>query len=655
MRQSLAALTLVVCLVAACEDDPLRPPGSIAVVLTTTGVDADASYELRAGGRAITVASTVQTVEIYDVRAGTHQVVLGDLAGNCTVAGGASRSVSVTSGAATSVEFAVACVAVTGVLNYSVLLTGDELDADGFTVRVNTGGPQVLMPNVQRFVSGLPAGDVTLTLSGIATNCTVGGANPRVVRVNTGGAVRDTARTIFQVTCVRRPGDVRVTVQTIGADLDADGYTIFIGGVSSGAIASNGTATVSFGNGSYAIQLGGIAGNCAATGGASKPVTILTGAVTDVHFEIVCAPITRIEVDVQTTGVDPDANGYAIAVQGPEVNLADHVAASGTVVFAPLRPAAYTVSIADVAPNCEVAGATSRTVTTTAGTTRLNLAVTCATLQMIAYAAIIQEDWDIFVSKADGSDTRRLTTTFDHEYEPSWSSSGRIAYTRQDAADNAEIYAMNADGSAQTRLTNNAAGDRSPVWSPDGTRIAFVSDRDGNREIYVMNADGSNVTRLTNSPLDDADPSWSPDGTKIAFARGACVPSCDPDVYVMDANGGNVVRLTDAGYSFQPAWSPDGTRIAFVRNNNACGADRAFCWTDIYVMSATGTNVSLVLTNELYNGSPAWSPTGTRLLVAVGWFDMMGSGTDLVVVRPDGSDLVTIRSGWYADGPVWRP
>ena len=72
-----------------------------------------------------------------------------------------------------------------------------------------------------------------------------------------------------------------------------------------------------------------------------------------------------------------------------------------------------------------------------------------------------------------------------------WSPDGsRIAFSSF-RDDNDEIYVMNADGTNLRRMTNHPAKDRYPAWSPDGQRLAFSSHRDGNDEIYVMNADGT--------------------------------------------------------------------------------------------------------------------------------------------------------------------
>jgi Tol biopolymer transport system component len=89
-----------------------------------------------------------------------------------------------------------------------------------------------------------------------------------------------------------------------------------------------------------------------------------------------------------------------------------------------------------------------------------------------------------------------------------WSPDGSkiVFYGGRD--DNRDIYVMNADGSNPTRLTNDPAQDRYPTWSPDGLRIAFTSNRDGDDEIYVMSADGTGLVRFTRSPGLDVLDDW---------------------------------------------------------------------------------------------------------------------------------------------------
>ena len=65
--------------------------------------------------------------------------------------------------------------------------------------------------------------------------------------------------------------------------------------------------------------------------------------------------------------------------------------------------------------------------------------------------------------------------------------------------DDDEIFVARADGSERRNITNDPANDWGPDWSPDGSTIVFNSDRDGGRlRGYLVDPDGSNLR-----PLDD--------------------------------------------------------------------------------------------------------------------------------------------------------
>ncbi len=133
----------------------------------------------------------------------------------------------------------------------------------------------------------------------------------------------------------------------------------------------------------------------------------------------------------------------------------------------------------------------------------------------------------IYVINANGTAMRPLTMDNLMPYEnihSAWSPDGtRIAFS-SNRDDDYDIYVMNADGSNVTRLIDSPGDDFSPAWSPDGMCITFTSYRDGNAELYAMNADGSHQTRLTNSPATEASPAWQPN-SQPALASAPAPPA----------------------------------------------------------------------------------------------------------------------------------
>jgi len=290
----------------------------------------------------------------------------------------------------------------------------------------------------------------------------------------------------------------------------------------------------------------------------------------------------------------------------------------------------------------------------------------------------------------------------------------RIAFVSR-RADNVDVYVVHADGTRERRLTEHPGRDEAPAWSPDGSRIAFVSNRDHagdalrDYELYVMAADGSGERRLTDDRLGQGRPQWlrdgrivvtvcgedlrtcrleavhpddgrrepfgaatpqaalfggsvSPDGSLLAYAQpaeGAFWDARSFDVWLDAVAGGQARRLTiDPANDWGPDWSPEGGHIAFVSDRDRLGRclfhDCVGHAPEIYVMDAHGENERRLTRNPASDGSPTWSPDGTR--IAFARIPSESSHYDVHVMNADGGCETRITTGraweWQPD---WDP
>ncbi len=99
----------------------------------------------------------------------------------------------------------------------------------------------------------------------------------------------------------------------------------------------------------------------------------------------------------------------------------------------------------------------------------------------------------------------------------------------------------------------------------------------------------------------------------------------------------------------QLTWSPDGRRLAFV----ATPADSPSASTEVFTIDADGSNLAQVTHNDVDDGSPAWSPDGTRLALRVEAVGATAPADSSVVVMPvNGSEATVLGPG---SNPVWSP
>ncbi|MFA5802672.1 MAG: hypothetical protein WC911_09400 [Thermoleophilia bacterium] len=152
-------------------------------------------------------------------------------------------------------------------------------------------------------------------------------------------------------------------------------------------------------------------------------------------------------------------------------------------------------------------------------------------------------------------------------YEPSLSPDGQWVVFEShelDVDDNGIIVKYMLDGTIPYQnLTNPGEDCRQSNWSPAGDKILYQKVDDGQWEIWIMNIDGTNHQKVTSGSGDKTDASFSPDGQWILYS------SNEPglafaNLFITPASGGNAIRITHyEGYDGAPAWSPDGKKIVF--------------------------------------------------------------------------------------------
>ena len=203
------AIPLVGLALNACGDgeNVIAPPttGTLQVTTVTSGAEPDPDgYSIQIDAAAASPIGNAETRTFSDVAAGDHSLQLGGLAANCT-ADGLTKSTTVTARTTATVTFAVTCTGTS--IRVTTATTGAPLDTDGYSLSVDGGAGQAIGINASLTLS-VSAGDHSVAVAGLASNCTIAEVNPRPVTVSAGAQ----ASVSFTVTCAPPTGEIRWTL-----------------------------------------------------------------------------------------------------------------------------------------------------------------------------------------------------------------------------------------------------------------------------------------------------------------------------------------------------------------------------------------------------------------------------------------------------------
>ncbi len=231
---------------------------------------------------------------------------------------------------------------------------------------------------------------------------------------------------------------------------------------------------------------------------------------------------------------------------------------------------------------------------------------------------------------------------------------GLIAYIGTDF----NIYTIDQAGENKVALTEDASppiGEdpgkiyQFPVWSPQSDQLAFVGiggpsgvlDSVG---LYTASPDG---TGLNSVDLDVREIPyylfWSPDGHQISFLSTSA-SGASQVLKLMQTEAGDV-QIVDTGSPYYWDWSPDGLKLAIHAGGQQGGR------LSFLTLAPNVVEEGLSFRPSLFQ-APAWSPDGSRLLLAVEDGENAGR---LILTDPAGNLVETVTRFEGSIAFAWSP
>lgn len=172
-----------------------------------------------------------------------------------------------------------------------------------------------------------------------------------------------------------------------------------------------------------------------------------------------------------------------------------------------------------------------------------------------------------------------------------------------------DIWVTKYDGSELVRLTSTPAVENDPHFSPDGKWIAFTSNRAGGNSVYIVPVEGGAPTRLTWHPNSSSVRGWSPDGKFVLFATSRDnAPTSFNKLWKVSIDGGPVSKVSEQ-WGFDGSYSPDGKKIVIDKMSRWDSEFRNYRGgqnTPLIVLDLTSQKETLIPSERYVDIQPVW-------------------------------------------------